>query len=80
MLDWFWLVVPYPFPPGEKGGGQGLKNNLQDDGVAVVGEEGGLLQTVGGVIDHGVEEAEKMNTGENASKCQVFFSIIFSKS
>lgn len=74
MLDWFWRVVPYPFPPGEKGGGQGLKKNGGDDGVVeVVGEEGGLLQTVGGGIDHGVEEAEKMNTGENASKYSIFF-------
>lgn len=62
MLDWFWRVVPYPFPPGEKveggGGGQGLKN-VGNDGVVVV---------EGGGIDHGVEEAEKMNTGENASE------------
>lgn len=71
MLEWFWRVVPYPFPPGQKdeeGGGreQGLKN-VGDDGVAVV-EEGGVLQ-IGGGIDHGVGEAEKMNRGDNASEC-----------
>lgn len=66
MLDWFWRVVPYPFPPGQReGGGQGLKN-VGDDGVAVL-EEGGVLQ-IGGGIDHGVGEAEKMNRGENASE------------
>lgn len=69
MLEWFWRVVPYPFPPGQKEGGgrgQGLKN-VGDDGVVVV-EEGGVLQ-IGGGIDHGVGKAEKMNRGDNASEC-----------
>lgn len=70
MLEWFWRVVPYPFPPGQKeeggGRGQGLKN-VGDDGVVVV-EEGGVLQ-IGGGIDHGVGKAEKMNRGDNASEC-----------
>lgn len=66
MLEWFWRVVPYPFPPGPKeGGGQGLKN-VGDDGVVGL-KEGGVLQ-IGGGIDHGVGEAEKMNRGENASE------------
>lgn len=60
MLDWFWRVVPYPFPSGEnEGGGQGLEKNT------LVVED---LQSAGGGIDHGVKEAEKMNTGENASE------------
>lgn len=68
MLEWFWRVVPYPFPPGQKEerGGQGL--NKVGNGGVVVAEEGGFLQ-VGGGIDHGVGEAEKLNRGENASEC-----------
>lgn len=67
MLDWFWRVVPYSFPPGQRegGGGQMLKN-VGDDGAAVL-KEGEVLQ-IGGGIDHGVGEAEKMNRGENASE------------
>lgn len=66
MLDWFWRMVPYPFPPGQgERVGQRLKN-FGDDGVEVL-KEGGVLQ-IGGGIDHGVGEAEKMNRGENASE------------
>lgn len=68
MLDWFWRVVPYPFPSGEtEGGGQGLmeKNVVVED-----------LQSGGGGIDHGVKEAEKMNTGENASEYTEYFLIL----
>lgn len=71
VLEWFWRVVPYPFPPSQKeegeGGGQGLMKKVgRNWGNGVLVEEG-VLQSGGG-IDHGVEEAEKMNMGEDASE------------
>lgn len=68
MLEWFWKVVPYPFPA-----------RMVDPEVAIegadnkVGEHRGLdtLQNeemgLAG-YDHGVKEAEKQNRGENASE------------
>ena len=56
-LEWFWRVVPYPFPArGEdKSSGSGV-GSAQTTEVGILG------------YDHGVKEAEQLNQSENASR------------
>ena len=66
-MDWFWSVVPYPFPP---------KDEAQTVEVASVGakvEEYGNVNSQSNEIgipgyDHGIKEADERNKSDNASK------------
>ena len=66
-MEWFWSVVPYPFPP---------KDGQQTVEIASVGtrvEEYGNVDPQSNEVgipgyDHGIKEAEERNKSENASK------------
>ena len=66
-MDWFWSVVPYPFPP---------KDEPQAVEIASVGtkvEEYGTVDPQNSEVgipgyDHGVKEADERNKSENASE------------
>ena len=54
------------------GGVAGEETKVETYGVAMKGQEVGVVPG----YDHGVEEAEKMNRSENASKCLwISFSV-----
>ena len=61
-VDWFWSVVPWPFPEKEEEAG-GMEGKGEEFGVVAEGAEIGVA-----AYDHGVKEAEQMNKSENASK------------
>lgn len=58
-LEWFWKVVPYPFPTR-------ADNKLGES------ETSDTTETSIMRIDHGVKEAVKLNQGENASMSTPF--------
>ncbi len=69
-MEWFWSVVPYPFPP---------KEQVQVVEITSVGtkvEEYGSVDPQSNEVgipgyDHGIKEAEERNMSENASKLRV---------
>lgn len=66
-MEWFWSVVPYPFPP---------KEEVQVVEIANVGtkaEEYGSADPQSNEVgipgyDHGIKDAEERNKSENASE------------
>lgn len=67
IMEWFWSVVPYPFP---------AKEEVQAVEITSVGmkvEEYGSVDPQSNEVgipgyDHGIKEAEERNKSENASK------------
>lgn len=67
-MDWFWSVVPYPFPPEEE-----PQQAVEFASVGAKVEEYASVDpqsTEVGIpgYDHGVKEAGARNISENASK------------
>lgn len=66
-MEWFWSVVPYPFPAAE--GAQAVAMPSTDKKVEEYGSVDSQTQGFGVPgYDHGVKEAEKLNESKNASK------------
>lgn len=66
-MEWFWSVVPYPFPPKEE------VQAVEATSVGTKVEEYGSVDPQSNEVgipgyDHGIKEAEERNKSENASK------------
>lgn len=64
VVNWFWKVVPYPFPSGQEVAADDAGEIRQGHETSV--REGNEVELVGD--SHGVREAERSNQSENASE------------
>ena len=73
VTDWFWSVVPYPFPPKDEPQAvefAGVGTRVQE--YASVDPQSTEVGIPGD--DHGVKEADARNKSENASKWKLYYS------
>ena len=69
-MDWFWSVVPYPFPAKD------APQAVEIASVGIKAEEYGTVDPQSNQVgipgyDHGVKEADERSKSENASKWSV---------
>lgn len=64
VVNWFWKIVPYPFPSQQEVEIEGAGKMME--GYATSAREGNEVEPVG--YSHGVREAEQLNQSENASE------------
>jgi hypothetical protein len=72
VVQWFWKVVPYPFPSQQEVEMEATGKMMEGySGTATsTREENNGLERVGaGYNGHSVREAEQLNQSENASEC-----------
>lgn len=64
LVNWFWKVIPYPFPSRQEAQIEGAGNMMEGHETSI--RESNVVEPVG--YDHGVREAERSNQSENASE------------